>query len=91
MARPCTGRRVSSLVPWGGSEKPETVKVSQDVVNRRRKGGWEGKGAGDGAGEGGKGEGEGAGAGREGEGEGVGEGGEGEGEGREGEVEEGRR
>jgi hypothetical protein len=38
MARPCTGRRVSSLVPWGGSEKPETVKVSQDVVNRRRKG-----------------------------------------------------
>ena len=38
MVRPCTGRRVSSLVPWGGSEKPETVKVSQDVVNRRRKG-----------------------------------------------------
>ena len=38
MARPCTGRRVSSLVPWGGSEKPETVEVSQDVVNRRRKG-----------------------------------------------------
>ncbi len=33
-----TGRRVSSLVPWGGSEEPETVEVSQDVVNRRGKG-----------------------------------------------------
>jgi hypothetical protein len=38
MAWPYTGRRVSSLVPWGGSEEPETVEVSQDVVNRRRKG-----------------------------------------------------
>jgi len=38
VARPYTGRRVSSLVPWGGSEKPETVKVPQDIVNRRRKG-----------------------------------------------------
>ncbi len=38
MTRPYTGRRVSSLVPWGGSEEPETVEVSQDVVNRRRKG-----------------------------------------------------
>ncbi len=47
---PCTGRRVSSLVPWGGSEEPETVEVSQDVVNRRGKGDWEGEGVGEGAG-----------------------------------------
>ncbi len=46
MARPCTGRRVSSLVPWGGSEEPETVEVSQDVVNRRGEGYWKGEGAG---------------------------------------------
>jgi hypothetical protein len=61
-----TGRRVSSLVPWGGSEEPETVKVSQDVVNRQGEGDWEGEGVGEGAG---------------GEGEGVeeeGEGGNGE-------------
>ncbi len=32
-----TGRRVSSLVPWGDSEESEIVKVSQDVVNRRGK------------------------------------------------------
>ena len=85
VARPYTGRRVSSLVPWGGSEEPETVGVSQDVVNRRRKGVWEGEGVGDGVGGGGEGEGEGAGEGGEGEGagEGAGEGGE--------EVEEGRR
>jgi len=65
VARPYTGRRVSSLVPWGGSEEPETVEVSQDVVNRRGKGDWEGAGAGDGGG--GVGEGEGGGGG-EGEG-----------------------
>ena len=45
-----TGRRVSSLVPWGDSEESETVKVSQDVVNRRGEGGWEGEGVGEGAG-----------------------------------------
>jgi hypothetical protein len=55
-----TGRRVSSLVPWGGSEESETVEVSQDVVNRRGEGGWEGEGVGEGAGgEEGGGEGEG--------------------------------
>jgi len=59
-----TGRRVSSLVPWGDSEESETVKVSQDVVNRHGGGGWEGEGVGEGEGEG---EGEGGGAG-EGEG-----------------------
>jgi len=48
VARPYTGRRVSSLVPWGGSEEPETVGVSQDVVNRRGKGDWEGEGGGEG-------------------------------------------
>jgi hypothetical protein len=64
-----TGRRVSSLVPWGGPEEPETVKVSQDVVNRRGERDWEGEGVGEGAGwEGGGGEG-----GGEGEGEGEGE------------------
>jgi hypothetical protein len=68
-----TGRRVSSLVPWGDSEESETVGVSQDVVNRRGEGGWEGEGVGEGVG-GGEGGGEG-----EGEGEGEG-GGEGEGE-----------
>jgi hypothetical protein len=26
-----TGRRVSSLIPWGDSEESETVKVSQGV------------------------------------------------------------
>ncbi len=67
-----TGRRVSSLVLWGGSEEPETVEVSQDVVNRRGEGVWEGEGAGEEAGwEGG---GEGAG-GKGGEGAGEGEGG----------------
>jgi hypothetical protein len=45
-----TGRRVSSLVPWGGSKEPETVEVSQDVVNRRGEGDWEGEGVGEGAG-----------------------------------------
>jgi len=78
-----TGRRVSSLVPWGDSEESETVEVSQDVVNRHEGGGWEGEGVGEGAGEGegggggeaGKGGGEGAGeGGGEGEGEGGGEG-----------------
>ena len=60
-----TGRRVSSLVPWGGSEEPETVEVSQDVVNRRGEGDWEREGVGEGAGgEGGGGEGEGEGEGR---------------------------
>ena len=62
MAWPYTGRRVSSLVPWGGSGEPETVEVSQDDVNRRGEGDWEGEG--DGAGEG---EGEGEGGEREGE------------------------
>jgi hypothetical protein len=91
-----TGRRVSSLVPWGDSEESETVEVSQDVVNKHEGGGWEGEGVGEGAGEGegegaGEGEGEGAGeGGGEGEGEGAGEGeGEGAGEG-EGEEEGGR-
>ena len=90
MARPCTGRRVSSLVPWGGSEKPETVKVSQDVVTRRGKGDWGGEGGGEGEGEGeGEGAGRGVGEGGEGEGEGEGAGG---GAGEEGEeVEGGRR
>jgi hypothetical protein len=85
MAWPYTGRRVSSLVPWGGSEEPETVEVSQDVVNKRGEGSWEGEGVGDevgGGGEGGEGEGAGEGGG-EGEGEGAGEG-EGKGEGEEG-------
>ncbi len=78
-----TGRRVSSLVPWGDSEESETVKVSQDVVDKHEEGGWEGEGVGKGEGGGG-----GGGAG-EGEGEGAGEGvGEGAGEG-EGEEEEG--
>ena len=45
-----TGRRVSSLVPWGGSEEPETVEVSQDVVYRRGEGYWEGERVGEGAG-----------------------------------------
>ena len=45
-----TGRRVSSLVPWGDSEESETENVSQDVVNRRGRGGWEGEGVGEGAG-----------------------------------------
>ena len=45
-----TGRRVSSLVPWGGSEEPETVEVSQDVVYRRGEEDWEGEGVGGGAG-----------------------------------------
>ena len=62
-----TGRRVSSLVPWGDSKESETVKVSQDVVNKHEEGGWEGEGVGEGAGEG-------AGEGGEGEGEGAGEG-----------------
>ena len=66
VAWPYTGRRVSSLVPWGGSEEPETVEVSQDVVNRRGEGDWEGEGVGEGAGGGGEG--------GEGEGEGEGEG-----------------
>jgi hypothetical protein len=34
-----TGRRVSSLVPWGDSEESETVEVSQDVVNKHEEGG----------------------------------------------------
>ncbi len=72
VAWPYTGRRVSSLVPWGGSEEPGTVEVPQDVVNRRGEGYWEGEGVGEGAG--GEGEGDGAG---EGEGEGKGEGEEG--------------
>jgi hypothetical protein len=50
MAWPYTGRRVSSLVPWGGSEEPETVEVSQDVVYRRGEEDWEGEGVGGGAG-----------------------------------------
>ena len=50
VARPYTGRRVSSLVPWGGSEEPETVEVSQDVVYRRGEEDWEGEGVGGGAG-----------------------------------------
>jgi hypothetical protein len=77
-----TGRRVSSLVPWGDSEESETVEVSQDVVNRHEEGSWEGEGVREGAGEGGgEGDGEGEGEG-EGDGEGEGEGGgEGEGEG----------
>jgi hypothetical protein len=57
-----TGRRVSSLVPWGDSEEAETVKVSQDVVNKHEEGGWEGEGVGEGA-SGGEGEGEGEGGG----------------------------
>ncbi len=36
MARPCTGRRVSSLVPWGGSEKPETVCSLTRCCNQKR-------------------------------------------------------
>jgi len=52
VAWPYTGRRVSSLVPWGGSEEPETVEVSQDVVYRRGEGYWEGERVGEGAGEG---------------------------------------
>jgi hypothetical protein len=51
-----TGRRVSSLVPWGDSEESEAVKASQDVVNRRGGGDWVGEGVGEGAG-GGEGEG----------------------------------
>ena len=39
VAWPYTGRRVSSLVPWGDFEESETVDVSQDVVNRRGEGG----------------------------------------------------
>ncbi len=86
-----TGRRVSSLVPWGDSEESETVKVLQDVVDKHEEGGWEGERVGKGEGEGGRGgagegEGEGAGEGerREGDGEGEGEGeGAGEGEGEE--------
>jgi hypothetical protein len=35
-----TGRRVSSLVPWGDSEESETVEVSQDVVNKHEEGGF---------------------------------------------------
>jgi hypothetical protein len=50
VAWPYTGRRVSSLVPWGGSEEPETVEVSQDVVYRRGEGYWEGERVGEGAG-----------------------------------------
>ncbi len=73
-----TGRRVPSLVPWGDSEESETVKVSQDVVDKHEEGGWEGEGAGAGEGEGGGGAGEGVG---EGEGEGVEEEGEGGGKG----------
>ena len=36
MVRPCTGRRVSSLVPWGGSEKPETVCSLTRCCNQKR-------------------------------------------------------
>jgi hypothetical protein len=36
MARPYTGRRVSSLVPWGGSEKPETVCSLTRCCNQKR-------------------------------------------------------
>ena len=50
MAWPYKGRRVSSLVPWGGSEEPESVEVSQDVVYRRGDEDWEGDGVGGGAG-----------------------------------------
>ena len=60
--------RVGGYRAWsrgGGSEEPETVEVSQDVVYRRGEEDWEGEGVGEGAG--GEGEGDGAG---EGEGEG---------------------
>ena len=86
--------RVGGYRAWSrgvAPKSPRRCEVSQDVVNRRRKGSWEGEGVGDGVG-GGVGGGEGAGEGGEGEGEGAGEGGGREGEGGEtGAVEEGRR
>ncbi len=36
-----SGRRVSSLVPWGDSEESETVEVSQDVIYKHEEGKWE--------------------------------------------------
>ncbi|MFN9909106.1 MAG: hypothetical protein ACK56F_23795, partial [bacterium] len=36
-----TGRRVSSLVPWGDSEESETVEVSQDGVTKHEEWEWE--------------------------------------------------
>ena len=74
--------RVGGYRAWSRGVAPRSLRrceVSQDVVNRRRKGGWEGGGVGDGVGGGG--EGDGVGGGGEGDGEGAGEGGEGGGAG----------
>ena len=63
--------RVGGYRAWSRGVAPKSLRrceVSQDVVNRRRKGIWEGEGVGDGVGGGGEGEGEGGG---EGGGEGV--------------------
>ncbi len=38
VAWPFTGRRVSSLVPWGGSEEPETVESHKMLQTDEGKG-----------------------------------------------------
>ena len=65
--------RVGGYRAWSRGAAPKSLRrceVSQDVVNRRRKGEWEGEGGGEGEGEGAGEGGEGGGA-----GEGAGEGG----------------